>query len=663
MRLRRLLVMLLCLGLLASGYALWLRAGVGSDRQPVELVISNVGVRATAYLRLVDLDAMLTGYREAGVSGLYVTAATLDHLERFGGMGYDADYPVNLTVMAGAELQELRRLGPGGTLVRDDAAYIFVRQNPDLAAWLQTQLQARLGPERVQTVETSPDRTVLQVSMGREALLQLPLGLFPGDLQLAARYGLQPMVGLTQPAGLPPIDLDVLLRTLPPEPAAVLFYGDEVPGYPDQIAELAAALRRRNDRLVVDGHRPRGLDQLVTAMGSGAVKAYRPWVGERLPDVATAVKDRGFALLLLQPWHASTDAAADLRDHQLYLRALLQRLQGFGFEPGAAAAHPFFRPAAWVLALAALATAAALALLAIEFRLPPRRVAAVAAGGVVLLPAAAVAGGDLGRQAVALLAAVILPALGCAWALAGPDRPAPAEMPQLAPGWADWQAAAVRVAAATGVAVLGGVLVLALLSDIAYTLQLSGFRGVKLQAVAPVFVVAALLMRRRQRLMLGEAGRLAAAQVRMGHLVLLGMAGLAALVLLARTGNTPIIPVTQLELDARAWLEQVLLARPRTKEFVIGYPALVVGLWLLRRRRFEWGFCLVAFGALAPASVANSFAHVYTPFGLTLLRSAHGLWLGLALAGLLLLLIARCLPLCQALGLPAGQVLGRDRHG
>jgi hypothetical protein len=69
--------------------------------------------------------------------------------------------------------------------------------------------------------------------------------------------------------------------------------------------------------------------------------------------------------------------------------------------------------------------------------------------------------------------------------------------------------------------------------------------------------------------------------------------------------------------------------RPRTKEFLIGYPLLWLALGgVLRGRVRGWTWFVAALGTVAPISVINSFCHVHTPLWITLQRSLWGLFLG-----------------------------------
>ncbi len=73
------------------------------------------------------------------------------------------------------------------------------------------------------------------------------------------------------------------------------------------------------------------------------------------------------------------------------------------------------------------------------------------------------------------------------------------------------------------------------------------------------------------------------------------MVGIVALVALAlfvaRSGNDPGVGVSATELKVRSLLDKYLLVRPRTKEFLLGHPALLLGLACSASGRFPRASC------------------------------------------------------------------------
>jgi len=107
---------------------------------------------------------------------------------------------------------------------------------------------------------------------------------------------------------------------------------------------------------------------------------------------------------------------------------------------------------------------------------------------------------------------------------------------------------------------------------------------------------------------------------------------------LARSGNF-VLTVPVFEVYFRNFLEALFFIRPRTKEFIIGYPFLYLAAVALLRGRPGWLWILAALGVIAPVSILNTFSHIHTPLVISMVRTVNGLVLGVAI-GLVLVFIA-----------------------
>ena len=114
-------------------------------------------------------------------------------------------------------------------------------------------------------------------------------------------------------------------------------------------------------------------------------------------------------------------------------------------------------------------------------------------------------------------------------------------------------------------------------------------------------------------------------------------------VYILRTGDG-MLSVSVGEQRARNWLERVLLFRPRTKEFLIAYPAIAAAYCCAAHRSRLTAWLFGVFGAIGFASVANTFCHIRAHFLVSLLRTGIGLALGLVLGMLILLILRACWP-------------------
>lgn len=122
-------------------------------------------------------------------------------------------------------------------------------------------------------------------------------------------------------------------------------------------------------------------------------------------------------------------------------------------------------------------------------------------------------------------------------------------------------------------------------------------------------------------------------------LVIIGSVGVYYIL---RTGNTDASAVSSSEMQLRNMLENLFVARPRMKEYLLGYPCMMLLAWATFRRIP----CLpVVFGAGAVigfTSIVNTFLHIRTMVVISLSRVLIGLGLGLII-GLCAVFVAELL--------------------
>jgi hypothetical protein len=201
---------------------------------------------------------------------------------------------------------------------------------------------------------------------------------------------------------------------------------------------------------------------------------------------------------------------------------------------------------------------------------------------------------------------------------------------------------------ASALSLAGGLLIVALYAEPRYLEGVGQFTGVKLSFVIPplLVLVAVALDLSGDPQSLSEWWEAARSRLRAffatpvawGAAVLLAVGLAAAAVVLMRSGNTSAIAPTGAELQMRQTLETLLIARPRTKEFLLGHPAMMLAMALALRGRRTWLAVVAVVAAIGQASLLNTFCHFHMPLYLGLLRSAHGLWIG-ALIGVVVILL------------------------
>ena len=347
------------------------------------------------------------------------------------------------------------------------------------------------------------------------------------------------------------------------------------------------------------------------------------------------VMDRGLRLVILTPLELSDGALnTDPTVYQTMLHSLGVRLQTRGIQTAEtfSALDAPQRSAPLLFGAALLLIAAAVKLLGLlipqakRFELIFFLLALLAdIGGVLLFPA-------LLQTLAALAGAVVGPCYAAVLLckrMKGDRRPMAAQM-------------LLSLAEMLLIGLACGAFVGSVLATREYMLGFAVFRGVKLAMALPLLVGFALLLltalpKRKQNL---ENGKLPKA---IWVIAVLAVAA-AAVILLLRSGDTS-LPIPQLELDVRNFLEHTLYARPRTKEMLLAYPAIALFLVACRQRSYLLAVPFGLAAQLAAVSVTNTFCHIYTPAKVSFLRSLLGVGFGLVFGmialGLLLLLFRK----------------------
>lgn len=201
------------------------------------------------------------------------------------------------------------------------------------------------------------------------------------------------------------------------------------------------------------------------------------------------------------------------------------------------------------------------------------------------------------------------------------------------------------VGRAAAISLAGGLVVATALGDYRFMLKTHQFLGVKVSLLLPLvwnlgFVF--LWDEKRRRLCWPLPGWSSAAAL-LKRWRSWQVAGIAVLVLLAvamylaRSANF-VLPVPEVEVWLRTTLERLLIARPRTKEFLIGHPLLMFGLFgIVSGVCTNLGRAAVVAGSVASVSIVNTFSHIHTPLYLGILRTVYG-WIMGTVLGILLII-------------------------
>jgi hypothetical protein len=346
----------------------------------------------------------------------------------------------------------------------------------------------------------------------------------------------------------------------------------------------------------------------------------------------------------LRPWiHQDGNLSIEATNVEM-VKAIADELRGSGFRLGRATPIPLYRGNSRVLVgLAALAVPSIFLLLLDFFGWYDRRIALAAYGLTVLFYAAGVAlhHDAAVRSAIALAGALCfataaLLVLIPAWN----EVPSPSFGTQFARG-AGW------MLAATGVALFGALVVVGVMSSPLAMTEIERFRGVRLILALPPLIALLLYCFDRRFGAAASARNLFVSPV-LTYQLLAGIAIVAlGALMLVRSGNESDVAPSPLELALRHILTHVLSVRPRFKEFLIGFPCMMLlpALLPLHRRAIGW---LLALGiGVGVGDVIDTFSHLHTPLEISILRVVNGLIIG-GLIGAIAMWVYRRLSFAKA---------------
>ncbi len=539
--------------------------------------------------------------------------------------------------------------------------------------------------------------------MKGEKLLDLRLGIWPGTVELIERHGYQIVPRTVTQKDMNGTKfaeayIDVLKHYNAPY---FMNNGDELVGYEsdegwDLLVQYlnesgaSVAMMEQNDQS--QNQTWPGIEDLLNETGYRGIRVFNEWAyiqnryqycGYEGPEEITntffrAIAERNckviFLKMILEPdsdvsWDADEKEwvyITDPAEYEKMLADLDTRLAPLGYTRGTVPAMEMEDPSVLLKVVQGIGTAALLVMLFDLFFFIGKRWRTILlvlgalgfAGLAVLKPA-------MFRLILSMSGGIVMPSLaavGLCRVLMEKRRTEP-------------QAKFGRVLGYTlGISVLtiltafcGSLLATSALSQLSYMIEMDLYRGVKIMQLIPIglFILAYLLVYAyeetgaRDAVLAhvgprGEKGRVKRfnayfAQVmktpmQLGWFVAIVVIAVAAVFLLLvfvyyiyRTGNSTTTPET--ELAFRNFLENTLIARPRTKEMLIGWPMLMLFIWSLRR---GMKFLPMVFGmgmSIGLVSVVNTFLHIRTPFLLSLLRTGWGILFGL-LIGLAAVVIA-----------------------
>lgn len=682
------LVAIIAIGLVVSLWLNYQRYEIEQRNDTVEMAMEYEGLEHLANWEGFALDDVLAKFKKAGITSLVVFDTSLEKLNNNG----------SIVAVTGEELLKGAALGGDGGkfapvlaegIVVPNAVYVTVGTSYDVLTEVVEDLYLRYGKERLRIVNNEPQ--IIEIVGNpmviteenydtKPGVMQAPLGLSTEEMRKAKAFGFNVIV---RPMNYLPNDYDQIrsiFRRIDKSGANVTGYigcGREVVGYPDYIAYMAHKLKKQNMTFGMVEHYTQlqfasmdGNFSLAEHMDYRVARTYiidkaeqrKIKMPEALRRWALTDEERNIRINYIKPFMIPQEGQDILALNLDYVSKIAASVQGRGYKLGPAGVFTqntadgkfvaYFPDRIWFVPLAFAIFAGGIMYLSLLVNISKKaQYILLLAGGAVASITLMKFGGVLTRQLLALLAATVFPVLS---------------MTVIVELWhtckktlqstlaiivnATWQ-----LALAVVLSLIGASFVAAILGDSRFFLEINIYRGVKLTFILPVLLISLWYMQRFNVLSKGQVGNLAihlrnffSTAITVKHIVFLGALAFVAYIFVGRSGHTAGVPVPALEIKMRLFLEQVMYARPREKEFMIGHPAFYLAAYAAYKQAPRlWQMLLVVGATIGQGSLVQTFAHMRTPVMMSFIRAVDGYLLGVVLGIGAIIVVSILMPYVQ----------------
>ena len=666
----RILAVVVLICLLPAMYISWQRNQVETRARTVEMVYDYDNVLSRAAVERTTVDDLFALYRKSGITSLALYDETATKLVSRG----DARV-MSVSAMHNAALDNPE--------IRDDCVYIQPSATDTdhvIFNELKNAVRDNFRPQDIRELTVNGTDTI-EVRADYQAFIETPLGIFPSRVKAAASHGFYVVLRPKNnpEAGKAAIDDFLKAVDASPKVSAVIFTGKDVLGFSHNRYNpyLSEELNKRHIPVVLIeaqnqlGFEPQqGILDMAREDGYRNVRLYAMSKDELIklsPEEASSrfyISDieRNIRMNLF-PSYKDAQAGMTLSEtNASYINDIKDRLIHHGFHIGKASImDPYYPPP--VLRAVVMLGAAALGTMALLLIIPSltRFGFWIFGAGVILTQGLYWGTHSHSVMALQLLALVteictpvIVVSLFMDYCLAKKEEA------YVHYGLVRIFAEAVVVLWLSGMAVLlCANYVSALLGDITFLLEVQYFRGVKLTFVLPVLLISLVYIQkfkvlghqiRDDRDFVSFVKEFCNIPIKMGILILMGILALTGIIFVGRSGNNG-APVPGFEVALRRYLEAVMYARPREKEFLFGHPAVFMALVSYYRKWPELlHFLFILAFTIGQGSMIETFAHMRSPFILSLVRGLDGLAAGTGIMVLALLAVAVLLRITKFFG-------------
>ncbi len=635
---------LIFLSFLAALFIGWGRVSLEEKTANVALIMDYGALGELSRTDGTPEEEVISRFRDAGITGL---AFSEDTLEMFKGRGLLNWYSGPALVRALESGMEKR---PAGLESLPDVSatrlYIAVYDDKTYEQ-LQYFLPIFCGKDRVRLWAAPSQKlsiqspAILEVVGEEKNLAIMGCGFSKERIDACRKQGMLVVLRPENKKCASPAMIADYTKALKGMGAiyALVFTGsdNDVLGYPDYLADTASMIKDLGCHLgLIEAPNVKAMQKGIQSLGQACapcslrVLSFPTLMQEKLAieDLNSkfdlGVRERNIRLLYLRPYLRPARDRGLLESNIYYVTALRDTLASGGFKTGEAKSFADFQPPLPLIFVISCGIFAAWLLVIQKLANPPfARIAplivlwAVIFGGLYMTGKLV-----LWQKLSALAGGLIFPVL--AFVLFFPSlKKTLTQKNYLSLAVSSSQA----LFGISLVTCAGGLMMAALLSSTEFLLQVDRFRGIKILMIVPPLLITLYYMAIEAKSP-QKPFEMLKIPVQMWHLVALCVLGGAGAYYILRTGNTTEAATSNLELSLRAFLNKIMVVRPRFKDFLMGHPALMLFNGFLKLRMEPGLWLLVLIAAIGQADIIDTFAHLHTPLLITMLRVVYGLLLG-----------------------------------
>ena len=474
-------------------------------------------------------------------------------------------------------------------------------------------------------------------------------------------------------------------------PAYIIAGGEALLGYDeggdfvrDYMERTGASLGMIETNVQRENIKQTGVEETAQATGCNAVRVFSMWdyvqyryayYGyEGAEEVANciyrAIVERNIRAVYFKMVKATDDLHVYITDPEVYrdlFDSLDQRLAAHGISRGRASVMEDYQVPSLALLAVGLGAGVGGALLPDTFLPMKRKWTLLLTGAAVVCVAGAwkVLPNSF-RLLASFASAVVFACLAAAFFLMAAKRTGQ-KLDQNAGLLKILPRSIAILAIAVAISMAGAMMTAAPLSSTGFMLEMGIFRGVKAAQLLPLAFFCLLFVsyyglfekdRKNDHLDPRDIFTALGWTIPMWAVLLMAVVGLAGFYYLARTGHETGVTISDTEMIFRNDLEYLLLARPRTKEFLVAFPGIMLAVYCAVRRLPFWTALFGLAGTIGLTSVCNTFMHIRTPLYLGFVRTAYSLLLGILVGALMIAGFELLLRLYRVL---AGKFGGAER--